>query len=142
MNCTKFRCLVQSVGFSKQIRLFKLTGNIDLNKLDQVFDGLSATNFSQIKLRNDLKLMVLDSLIDLYQDFDNNLDDPSILTAIHSTYITIKQIPGREQIAFWIILTSVSFGLFILSLLIISLIKVNLYILSIFFINLIIFFFE
>ena len=126
MNCTKFKCLVQAVGFSKQIRLFRLTGSIDLAMLDSIFGAFNPTNFSHLRLRNDLKLVLPDSLIDVYQDTDDsNFDDPSILSAVHSVYLTIRQIPGHEKIALWIIVSSVLAGMFILSLLIVSLVKVR-----------------
>ena len=126
MNCTKFRCLIQAVGFSKQIRLFKLTGSIDLVNLDSIFSIFNPTNFSQLKLRNYLKLVLPDSLIDTYQDMDDSsFDDPSILNAVHSVHLTIRQIPGREKVAFWIIVASVLAGMFILSLLVVSLVKVR-----------------
>ena len=126
MNCTKFKCLVQAVGFSKQIRLFRLTGSIDLGVLDSIFNVFSPSNFSHLRLRNDLKLVLPDSLIDTYQEMDDsNFDDPSILSAIHSVYQTIRQIPGRERLAFWIIVSSILAGMFILSLLIVSLVKVG-----------------
>ena len=56
MNCTKFKCSLQSIGFGKQNRLFKLIGLIDLYNLDILLNQLAITNLSQIKLRTDLKL--------------------------------------------------------------------------------------
>lgn len=126
MNCTKFRCLVQSVGFSKQIRLFRLSGSLDLVNLESVFSTFNPTNFSHLRLRNDLKLVLPDSLIDTYQDMEENFDDPSILSAIHSVFLTIRQIPGQEKVAIWIVVSSVLLGMFILSLLVFSLVKVRL----------------
>lgn len=125
MNCTRFKCLIQSIGFSKQIRLFKLTGNLDLNNLNYLINGLTNGNFSQLRLKNDLKVIVPDSLVDLYQELEDSFEEPSILTALHSVYFTIKQIPGEEKVAFWIILTSILTGLFLLFILIVSLIKVS-----------------
>ena len=126
MNCTKFKCLVQAVGFSKQIRLFRLTGSIDLAILDSIFNVFSPSNFSHLRLRNDLKLVLPDALLDVYQEMDDShFDDPSILSATHSVYLTIRQIPGRERLAFWIIVSSILAGMFILSLLVVSLVKVG-----------------
>lgn len=103
MNCTKFKCSLQSIGFGKQIRLFKLTGIIDANNLNLLLNQLTITNLSHVKLRTDFKLAVPDELLDLYEEQDDiALENPSILTVLHSAYITIKQIPGIMDLKFCI----------------------------------------